>query len=88
MKECPICYTSKQRVFITLQCEHTLCRECWGKWKNTQLKYDIVCPTCPMCRTPQKPYSIDWGLVLWGLVLWWIWTLKTPANSEEIVQTV
>ncbi len=88
MKECPICYTARRRVFVTLQCEHTLCKECWRKWEQTQRKHDIDCPTCPMCRAPQKPYTPDWGLFLWVLVLLWAWTAKTHATPEEIAQTV
>lgn len=91
MKECPICYTKKRHIFVTLQCEHTLCKECWRKWKKTQQKHNIEYPTCPMCRapqSPQKPSTFDWRLILWVMVLWWFLTAKTNANSEEIAQTV
>lgn len=51
LKECPICYN---RIYSSekaiLKCEHTLHKECLGKWAGEPKKEIDKRKGCPICR--------------------------------------
>lgn len=56
MFECPICYRPRRKI-VTLQCDHRVCYFCWEKWSKKETNFYMKqWPTCPCCRTEQKPW--------------------------------
>ena len=53
---CPICFNSDLSGFVALDCEHTLCKDCFDEWhvKNKKNR-------CSLCRREIESIDIESG---------------------------
>lgn len=56
---CSLCYeVFKPNDVLSLECGHSMCRECLKKWSDTHVRlYNLATtPDCPECRVPGRHY--------------------------------
>lgn len=83
MVYCDICYRHRRKI-STLTCGHTLCTECWNKWKLTESNtFKKKFPTCPTCRRPQEQHKRYQAVQFLLFIVLVFWCLSVPENSKH-----
>ena len=53
---CPICFTNDLTGFVALDCDHTLCKDCFEEWHVKHKKN-----RCSLCRREIESIEIETG---------------------------
>ena len=54
--ECVLCFEEATKLKVCLSCNQTSCVECTRKWRDHQLKEELI-PSCPFCRHKEKSHE-------------------------------
>ena len=69
-KECPICFSYKEHLISSEECNNRICKECMFKWYKKCKNKTILCPWCRNEKCfdasiirPTKRYFLCWSCI-------------------------